>query len=54
MLLVKALAIGPDDINSKNALITNGNRVIFRAAFAQTVAAAAGMKIRPGMAAAKT
>jgi hypothetical protein len=54
MLPVGALALGPNDISSNNARITNANRIHFRAAFAQMIASAAGMKIWPGMAGAKT
>jgi hypothetical protein len=54
MLLVGALALGPNDISSNNARITHENRINFRAASAQMIASVAGMKIWLGMAGAKT
>jgi hypothetical protein len=54
MLLVRALALGSNDISSNNARITNANRIHFRAAFVQMIASVAGTKIWPGMTAAKT
>jgi hypothetical protein len=44
MLLMGALALGPNDISSNNARITNENRIDFRAALVQTTAAVIGMK----------
>jgi hypothetical protein len=54
MLLMGALALGPNDISSNNARITHENRINFRAAFVQMIGSAAGMKTWLGMARAKT
>jgi hypothetical protein len=54
MLLVGALALGPNDISSNNARITHEKRINFRAAFVQMIASVTGTKISLGMAGAKT